>query len=84
MAAILMTLLLGPDAELRVANWFKLLHMSQSYFGIGHQNRHKIYTGCSFDIDYIILVQFRLLSGHLLVKAAHSVDHMFPLYFDYF
>ena len=32
MAAILMTSLLGPDAELRWANWFKLLHMTQSLF----------------------------------------------------
>ena len=35
---------------------------------------------------HIILVLFRLLSGHLLEKAAHSVGHMtslFSLYFDY-
>ena len=32
MVAILMTSLLGPDAELRWANWFKLLHMTQSLF----------------------------------------------------
>ena len=32
MAAILMTSLLGPDAKLRWANWFKLLHMTQSLF----------------------------------------------------
>ena len=32
MAAILMTLLLGPDAELRWANWLKLLHITQSLF----------------------------------------------------
>ena len=32
MAAILMTSLLGPDAELRLANWFKLFHMTQSLF----------------------------------------------------
>ena len=32
MAAILMTSFLGPDAELRWANWFKLLHMTQSLF----------------------------------------------------
>ena len=25
----------------------------------------------------------QLLSGHLWEIAAHSVDHMFPLYFDY-
>ena len=37
MAAILMTSLLGPDAELRWANCFKLLHMTQRNFGIGHQ-----------------------------------------------
>ena len=37
MVAILMTSLLGPDAELRWANWFKLLHMTQSFFGIGRQ-----------------------------------------------
>ena len=30
LAAILMTSLLGPVAELRWANWFKLLHMTQS------------------------------------------------------
>ena len=32
MAAILMTSLLGPDVELRLANWFKLFHMTQSLF----------------------------------------------------
>ena len=32
MAAILMTSLLGPDAELRWANWFKLFHMTRSLF----------------------------------------------------
>ena len=32
MAAILMTSLLGPDAELRWANWFKLFHMTQRLF----------------------------------------------------
>ena len=32
MAAILMTSLLGQDAELRWANWFKLFHMTQSLF----------------------------------------------------
>ena len=32
MAAILMTSLLGPDAELRWANWLKWLHMTQSLF----------------------------------------------------
>ena len=32
MAAILLTSLLGLDAELRWANWFKLLHMTQSLF----------------------------------------------------
>ena len=44
MAAILMTSLLGPDAELRWANWFKLLHMTQSFFGIGHEMpiRHRL------------------------------------------
>ena len=31
MAAILMTSLLGPDAKLRWANWFKLLHMTYIY-----------------------------------------------------
>ena len=32
MAAILMTSLLGPDVELRWANWFKLLYMTQILF----------------------------------------------------
>ena len=32
LAAISMTSLLGPDAKLRWANWFKLLHMTQSLF----------------------------------------------------
>ena len=31
----------------------------------------------------IILARFRLLSGHLWEIAAHSVDHMLSLYFDY-
>ena len=31
----------------------------------------------------IILVRFGLLSGHLLGIVAHSVGHMFSLYFDY-
>ena len=31
----------------------------------------------------IFLVRFRLLNDHLWEKAAHSVDHMFSLYFDY-
>ena len=29
------------------------------------------------------LLRFRYFSDHLLEKAAHSVDHMFTLYFDY-
>ena len=45
-AAILMTSSFGPDAELRCVNWFKLLHMPQSLFDIGHQkssqNLHEI------------------------------------------
>ena len=34
---------------------------------------------------YIIFALFGLmmLSGHLFERAAHSVDHMFSLYFDY-
>ena len=32
---------------------------------------------------HIIFSSVRLLSDHLLVIAAHSVDHMFSLYFDY-
>ena len=32
---------------------------------------------------HIILVQFRLLSGHLWEIAAHSVHHMFSVYFNY-
>ena len=32
---------------------------------------------------HIILVQFVLLSGPFWEIAAHSVDHMFFLYFDY-
>ena len=31
----------------------------------------------------LILVRLGLLSGHLLGRAAHLVDHMFSLYFDY-
>ena len=31
----------------------------------------------------LFLVRVRLLSGHLLEIAAHSVYHMFSLYFDY-
>ena len=31
---------------------------------------------------HIILVRFRLLSGHLLEIATHWVDDMFSLYFD--
>ena len=46
---------------------------------------------------HIILVRFRLMSGHLFLfvfffggggiaaqSVPHSVDHMFSLYFDYF
>ena len=32
---------------------------------------------------HIILGRFGLLSDYLLERAAHSVDHMFSLYFDY-
>ena len=32
---------------------------------------------------HIILVRFWLLSCHFWEIAAHSVDHMFSLYFDY-
>ena len=32
---------------------------------------------------HIILVQLRLLSGHFWEIVAHSVDHMFYVYFDY-
>ena len=32
---------------------------------------------------HIILVRFRLLSGHNLGRAAHSVENMFSLFFDY-
>ena len=56
MAAILMTSLLGPDAELRWANWLKLLQIPQSLI----LNRSpKIVTKFTrdhffgpFDIDY--------------------------------
>ena len=39
MAAILMTSLLGPDAELGWANWFKFLHMTQSLFWYRSPNK---------------------------------------------
>ena len=42
MAAILMTSLLGPGAELRWANWFKLLHMTQSLFWY-RQGRRRVF-----------------------------------------
>ena len=32
---------------------------------------------------YIFFVWFGLLNGHHLGIAAHSVDHMFSLYFDH-
>ena len=57
MAAILMTSLLGPDAELRWANWLKLLQISQSLI---LYRSPKIVTKFTrdhffgpFDIDYI-------------------------------
>ena len=57
MAAILMTSLLGPDAELRWANWLKLLQIPQSLI---LYRSPKIVTKFTrdhffgpFDIDYI-------------------------------
>ena len=32
---------------------------------------------------HVIFSSVSVLSGHLLEKVAHSVDHMFSLYFDY-
>ena len=58
MAAILMTSLLGPDAELRWANWLKLLQIPQSLI---IYRSPKIVTKFTqdqffgpFDIDYIM------------------------------
>ena len=57
MAAILMTSLLGPDAELRWANWLKLLQIPQSLI---LYRSPKIVTKFTrdhffgpFDIDYV-------------------------------
>ena len=36
-------------------------------------------SGFTLCLFHVILVQFGLLSGHLLEKAAHSVDHMFSI-----
>ena len=65
MAAILMTSLLGPDAELRWANWLKLLQISQSLI---LYRSPKIVTKFTwdhffgpFDIDYKALIN-KLLS----------------------
>ena len=56
MTAILMTSLLGPDAELRWANWLKLLQIPQSLILYrSPKNRHEIYTGPffgPFHLDY--------------------------------
>ena len=32
---------------------------------------------------HIVVVRFRLLCGHLLGRAAYSVDHMVSLLYDY-
>ena len=61
MAAILMTSLLGPDAELRWANWLKLLQIPQSLI---LYRSPKIVTKFTrdhffgpFDIDYEVMTQ---------------------------
>ena len=66
MAAILMTSLLGPDAELRWANWLKLLQIPQSLI---IYSSPKIVTKFTrdhffgpFDIDY--LAQFIKTISH--------------------
>ena len=52
-----------------------------------------VYVACSWCQSFgdvssmcfnIILVRFRFQSGNLWEIAAHSVDHMFSLYFDCF
>ena len=60
MAAILRTSLLGPDAELRWANWLKLLQIPQSFI---LYRSPKIVTKFTrdhffgpFDIDYLIML----------------------------
>ena len=70
MAAILMTSLLGPDAELRGANWLKLLQIPQSLilyrspkivtkFTRDHffwPIRHRLHTFVEIDHDMISTV----------------------------
>ena len=60
MAAILMTSLLGPDAELSWANWLKLLQIPQ---GVA-KNRHEIYTG-----PFFWPIRHRLFLGSVLSNA---------------
>ena len=55
MTAILMTSLLGSDAELRWMNWLGLLQILQSLIRDRSPKSHEIYTGPffgPFDIDY--------------------------------
>ena len=76
---------LGPSAHL-------ILHIRKS----GHVNRNQIShkwelwdvglpnaTFIDSSNKNKALVQFRLLCGHLVGKAAQSVDHMYSMNFDY-
>ena len=77
MAAILMTSLLGPDAELRWANWLKLLKMPQSLI---LYRSPKIVTKFTrdhffgpFDIDYLINLKI-FATIHSLMNETNLID----------
>ena len=76
MAAILMTSLLGPDAELRWANCFKLLHITQVYFGIGRQKSSQNLHGMPIRHRLMVAIsdeEIDLLSGYTELGPSTSV-----------
>ena len=82
MAAILMTSLLGPDAELRWANWLKLLQIPQSLI---LYRSPKIVTKFTrdhffgpFDIDYKKCLE---TIGQLVTKRELGINNKCTAYF---
>ena len=83
MAAILMTSFLGPDAELRWANWLKLLQIPQSLIlyrspKIVTKVTRDIFFG-PFDIDYIASSRISDCPGGNLLRHSACPQQIQPV-----
>ena len=86
MAAILMTSFIGPDAKLRWANWFKLLHMTQSLFWYrspkssqnlhGMPIRHRLTEGNENCREYTVFSIGNIpVSQEIMSKIRHETEN---------